>query len=376
MTFRIPLFDLNFDDREHNAVTEALNSRWISMGPRVEAFERAFCGVLNGEHAVATSSGTAALHLALRILDIGAGDEVIVPSLTFVATINAIRYVNATPVFCDIKGAADLTVDPDLIPSLITKNTKAILVMHYGGFPCDMARVLAIAKKHNLQVIEDACHAPLSEYGGKKLGTLGEVGCFSFFANKTLSTGEGGMLVTSDEGLAMRARALRSHGMTTPSYDRACGHSSSYDVTELGYNYRLDDIRAAIGIAQLEKLPQDLIQRARVRALYIELLADHPRITIPFRDWRGVVSNYIFPVVLNEFSASQREHVRQKLAESGIQTSVHYPAAHRFDFYKTEDGRLPRTSYTADAEITLPLYRSLSDEHVRDVARALLAAIS
>lgn len=374
--FRIPLFDLNFDERERDAVNEVLKSRWISMGPRVEAFERAFCRALNAPCAVATSSGTAALHLAFRLLDIGPGDEVIVPSLTFVATVNAIRYVGANPVFCDIKSSEDLTLDPNLLPSLVTERTKAIMVMHYGGFPCRMAEILAFAQKHRLRVVEDACHAPLSEYNGAKLGTLGDVGCFSFFANKTLSTGEGGMLVTGNDQLAKQARLLRSHGMTTPSYDRARGHTSSYDVTALGYNYRMDDIHAAIGTVQLEKLPQDLSERAAVRSLYLRLLADHPRVVIPFRDWCGPVSNYIFPIVLRGSSASEREGIRQRLVASGIQTSVHYPAAHRFTFYDTDDVLLPQTSYVSDTEITLPLYRTLGEDQVRTVAAALLSALS
>jgi dTDP-4-amino-4,6-dideoxygalactose transaminase len=163
--------------------------------------------------------------------------------------------------------------------------------------------------------------------------------------------------------------------MTSPSYDRARGHASGYDVVDLGYNYRMDDIRAAIGLVQLEKLPQDVAERRRVRALYLELLSDQPRVTVPFRDCRDTASNYIFPVVLNGSSAPERESIRQQLANRGIQTSVHYPAAHRFSIYKVDDARLPRTSYAADAEITLPMYQRLTDDQVQEVVRTLLSAI-
>ena len=194
------------------------------------------------------------------------------PSLTFVATANAVRYVRATPVFCDIRGPNDLTIDPEQIDSLITDRTRAIVVMHYGGFPCDMDRILELARKHRLRVVEDACHGPLSEYRGRKLGTIGDIGCFSFFDNKNISTGEGGMLVTDDATFAEQARLLRSHGMTSLSYERASGHSTRYDVVESGYNYRMDDIHAALGIVQLGKLRTDIQRRANVRNNYLEAL--------------------------------------------------------------------------------------------------------
>ena len=259
------MFDLNYDHEEEEAVLATLRSRWISTGPRTVEFERLFAEALGARHAVAVANCTCALHLALQIVGVREGDEVIVPSLTFVATANAVRYVRATPVFCDIRGPDDLNIDPEQIESLITEKTRAIVVMHYGGFPCDMDRILELARKHRLRVVEDACHGPLSEYRGRKLGTMGDIGCFSFFSNKNISTGEGGMLVTDDAEFAERARLLRSHGMTTLSYQRASGHSTRYDVVESGYNYRMDDIHAALGIVQLGKLRNDIARRAIVR---------------------------------------------------------------------------------------------------------------
>ena len=258
MSYRIPLFDLNFDEAEEQAVLECLRSKWVSMGPRTAEFEMRFSEMSGGVHAVALANCTVALHLSMILAGIGPDDEVICPSLTFVATVNAIRYVGARPVFVDITGDHDLTIDPVDIEAKITTRTRAIVVMHYAGFPCDMDQIMAIAEAHHLKVIEDACHGPFSEdHNGRKLGTIGQIGCFSFFSNKNISTGEGGMLVTRDSKLANRARLLRSHGMTTMSYQRAKGHSTNYDVVEYGYNYRMDDIHATIGLTQLAKIPAD-----------------------------------------------------------------------------------------------------------------------
>jgi dTDP-4-amino-4,6-dideoxygalactose transaminase len=201
MDYKILLFDLNFDQAEEEAVVETVRSKWISTGPKNAEFERKFAEMTGAKHAVSLSNCTVALHISLLLNNIKPGDEVICPSLTFVATVNAIRYVNAIPVFADIKSLEDLNIDPDDIERKITSRTRAIMVMHYGGFACDMTRISAIAEKHNLIIIEDACHGPLSEYEGKKLGTIGKVGCFSFFSNKNISTGEGGMIITDDDAI-------------------------------------------------------------------------------------------------------------------------------------------------------------------------------
>jgi dTDP-4-amino-4,6-dideoxygalactose transaminase len=364
MDFKIPLFDLNFDEKEEQAVVETLRSKWISTGPKTEAFEKKFAHMLHVSYGVALSNCTVSLHLAMKMAGIERDDEVICPSLTFVATCNAIRYVNAIPVFADVKSCDDLTIDPDDIERKITNKTKAIVVMHYGGFACDMERIMSIAAKHNLKVIEDACHGPLSEYKGKKLGTIGDVGCFSFFSNKNISTGEGGMLVTNNEAFFNRAKLLRSHGMTTLSYERSKGHSTSYDVIDLGFNYRMDDIHAAIGLVQLDKIQADLKKRNEIRKHYLDLLKNVEGITVPFAENGEFSSNYIFTIVLNDSTFEKRENVRSKLAEAGIQTSVHYPAVHRFSIYKDFYCNLPLTNYVADNLITLPMYSKLKDEDI------------
>jgi dTDP-4-amino-4,6-dideoxygalactose transaminase len=371
VAYSIPLFDLNYDHQEEEAVLATLRSRWVSTGPRTVEFERLFAEALGVRHAVAVANCTSALHLALLILGIHEGDEVIVPSLTFVATANAVRYVQATPVFCDIKGPDDLNIDPQHIESLITEKTRAIVVMHYGGFPCDMDRILNLAREHQLRVVEDACHGPLSEYRGQKLGTLGDIGCFSFFSNKNISTGEGGMLVTGDTECAERARLLRSHGMTTLSYQRASGHSTRYDVVESGYNYRMDDIHAALGIVQLGKLRNDIRKRAIVRERYLEALGGANGILVPFGSREDVVSNYIFAVILEDCDAAQRDAVRNAMHQRGIETSVHYPPVHRFSIFKRYRRALPRTERVSDALLTLPMHSRLSPDDVSRVAATL-----
>jgi dTDP-4-amino-4,6-dideoxygalactose transaminase len=376
MTYKIPLFDLNFDEAEELAVIETLRSKWISTGPKSTLFEEKFASMLNANYALSLANCTVALHLAMKICDINAGDEVICPSLTFVATANAIRYVDAIPVFADIKSLDDLTMDPEDIEKKITKKTKAIVVMHYGGFACDMDKIVLIAKKYGLKIIEDACHAPLSEYNGHKLGTIGDVGCFSFFSNKNISTGEGGMIVTNNIELFEKAKLLRSHGMTTLSYERSKGHSTGYDVVELGYNYRMDDIRASIGIVQLDKLLPDLIKRKEVRNWYIRNLENCAKVVIPFKEYNKFTSNYIFTIAISKEVELTTDEVRAKLTEAGIQTSMHYPAVHKFSIYQKYFVNLPQTDQITNQLITLPMHGKLSEDEVNYITDNLIKAVS
>lgn len=374
-TYKIPLFDLNFGRDEEKAVIETMRSKWISLGPKTIEFENRFAEALGSPYAVALTNCTSALHLSMLLTGIQKGDEVIVPSLTFCATVNCVKYVDATPVFCDIKSEEDLNMDVNKLKKLITPKTKAIIAMHYGGFANDMDEIVSLAEKHGIEVIEDACHAPLSEYKGKKLGTIGEIGCFSFFSNKNISTGEGGMLVTSNSDLYERAKLLRSHGMTSLSYERSKGHNAGYDVHGIGYNYRLDDIRASIGLVQLSKLRRDLLKRKKVRERYLKKLSRSKKINIPFRDRKEFVSNYIFTVVLKNSDREKRDYVRSRLYEKGIQTSVHYPAVHRLSSYKKYKVSLPVTEYVSENEITLPMFSGLKNDEVDYVSESLMSII-
>ena len=376
MEYKIPLFQLNFGEEEITAVTETIRSKWISTGPMCEELEKQFVDMFDVGYAVSMSNCTDALHLACILCDIKAGDEVICPSLTFAASVNCIRYVGATPVFCDIVGPEHFNIDPIDIERKITDKTKAIIVVHMAGFPAKMDEIMSIARKHNLKVIEDACHGPLSEYKGKKLGTIGDVGCFSFFSNKNISTGEGGMLITNNEDLAKRARLLRSHGMTTMSYQRASGHATAYDIVDLGYNYRMDDIRASIAVVQMNKLQRDLEKRIHVRKRYVEQLSNIEGILIPFADNTEFVSNYIMPVVLINSTVEKRDSIREKMHAAGIQTSVHYPAIHKFSIYRDYKAVLPQTEYVTDNEITLPMYAALTNEQIDFIVETLDKAVN
>jgi dTDP-4-amino-4,6-dideoxygalactose transaminase len=301
---------------------------------------------------------------------------VIVPSLTFVATANAIRYTGAIPIFADIESDQDLDISVNSIEKKLTERTRAIMVMHYGGYPCDMPAIMELARAHGLMVIEDAAHAIGSEIEGRKLGTWSDVGCFSFFSNKNMTTGEGGMVVTNDDSVVDKMRILRSHGMTTMTWDRHRGHAWSYDVVELGYNYRIDEIRAALGRVQLSKLEQNNKRRRSLSALYRERLEELiPSIVIPFNKQRGISACHLLPILLPD--GCDRVSFMEHMKSNGIQTSIHYPPIHKFKTY-AEGGEvynLPITENVAGREVTLPLYPGLTDENVADVVLSVQGAI-
>ena len=363
MNWIIPLADLNYDSQEENAVISVLKSKWLTMGSVTNQFEQDFAAMTGSPHCLTVSNATEALHLACLALGIGPGDEVIVPSLTFVATANAVLYTGAKVVFADITSPNDLTISPASIAAGITPRPKAIIVMHYGGYPCDMPAILDIAKQHNLHIIEDAAHCPGATLEGEALGTWGDIGCFSFFSNKNLATGEGGMLTTSSDELAAKLKLLRSHGMTTLTYDRHAGHAYTYDVVDLGYNYRIDEIRAALGIEQLKKLSANNQRRREIVAHYRAHLP--AELTIPFSDHPGISAAHICPVLLPE--GYSRTAFQDFMKEHGIQTSIHYPPIHTFSYYREHfpgPHQLPITEAIAPREVTLPLYPTMSKEQI------------
>jgi dTDP-4-amino-4,6-dideoxygalactose transaminase len=370
--WQVPLADVVVGDELVDAVLEVVRSGWWSMGPRVEEFEQAFAEFTGARHAIAVANGTAALHLGLLAVGCGPGDEVIVPSLNFVAAANTIVHTGAEPVFCDIVGPEDLNLDPGDLEAAVTERTKAVVVLHYGGHPCDMDAVLGIAERHGLVVVEDAAHAPGATYRGRSCGTIGAVGCFSFFSNKNLPIGEGGMIVTDDDELAGRLRLLRSHGMTTLTWDRHRGHASGYDVLVPGFNYRLDELRAATGLVQLRRLPDENRARAHVVARYREALHGTRALTMPFGRSEGSEPvDHLAVVLLPE--GADRDEVRSVLSDRGIQTSVHYPPIHGFTAYDATSTRaLPQTDAVAGRLLTLPLYGGLTDEQVDAVVEGLL----
>ena len=374
--WKVPLADVKVGEELLEAVHDAVASGWWSMGPRVHAFEEAFADFCEAEHAIAVANGTAALHLALLAVGCGPGDEVIVPSLNFVAAANTICHVGSTPVFCDILGESDLTMDPGDVEAAIGPRTKAIVVLHYGGFACRMDEIDALARRHGLSIIEDAAHAPGATYRGRRCGTLGDVGCFSFFSNKNLPVGEGGIIVTDNDDLARRLRLLRSHGMTTLTWDRHRGHAHGYDVVTAGFNYRLDEIRAAIGLVQLGRLPAENDRRRQIAARYRDALHGRAGMTMPFDGDTAQCTSSHHLAVLVLPSSVDRERVRSELQSSGIQTSLHYPPIHRFSYYaRTQQRTLPRTDDAGARLVTLPLHSRLTEPQIEMVIDGVVAAV-
>jgi dTDP-4-amino-4,6-dideoxygalactose transaminase len=378
-TWKARLSELEFDERELAEVLEVIDSEWITSGPRTEAFERAFAKTAGTADAVAVSNGTAALFLALKGIGIGPGDEVLVPSMTFVATAASVIHCGAKPVFVDIATLENPTMCPADTARKITPRTKAMIPVHYAGIPADMDRLCKLARTHRLRLIEDAAHAPGARFREQLCGSFGIAGCFSFFGNKNITTAEGGMITTSDLDLARRLRLLRSHGMTVSSWDREKGRPAHYDVLEFGFNFRFDDIRAAIGMAQLAKLEVFNQERATVIDRYnyrfdkAKLDVILPLAAIPESK---TPAYHIYPVILP--SPQTRDQVAEHLKNEGFQTSVHYPPIHRFSAFKrwSSEVNLPFTEAFASRELTLPLYPSLSPSIVDQIVAAIEGALT
>ena len=378
-SWRIPLSDIDFNEDEIVAVEEVLRSRWLTMGRVTQEFELACAAYTGAKHALAVTNATSALHMACMAIGLKPGDEVIVPSLTFVASANSIRYTGAKPVFADIVGEDDLNISPEAIEAGITEKTRAILLVHYGGYACDMPRILELARRHHLKVIEDAAHAAGAWLDSCHLGTLGDIGCFSFFSNKNMTTGEGGMVVTNDDVLHQKLSLLRSHGMTSLTWDRHKGHAWSYDVVDLGYNYRIDEIRAALGMVQLKKLDRNNASRRHLTQVYRKSLQAVDGITVPFQSHPGTTAAHILPILLPH--QVNRVHFMEEMKSQGIQTSIHYPPIHKFTSYGEFDSaeaskRLAVTEDIAAREVTLPLYPAMNDEHVAQVVDAVAHSLA
>ncbi|NQU85306.1 MAG: DegT/DnrJ/EryC1/StrS family aminotransferase, partial [Mariniphaga sp.] len=338
---------------------EVIDSGWWGLGPKTKEFEDKFAEYIGIDYAVGLNSATAALHIALKCIDVE-GCEVITPSMTFVTTNHAVLYNNGIPVFCDVD-PDNLNVDPDKIEELITNKTKAIIVVHFGGYACDMDRVMDIAKKHNLFVIEDAAHACGGEYKGRKLGSIGDFGSFSFQAVKNLSTGDGGMLVTNNKKWFERSKKLRWVGISKDTFERGAGNSYDwfYDVTELGFKYHMNDISAAIGLAQLEKLDWMNDIRRKWSNYYRENLSGIKQISCPPQ------KAYMFPACHNfVIKTEQRDELRNFLMEKGITTGVHYYPNHLYDMYKPYYRELPVTEKIWKRLMTLPLFPGMTEEEI------------
>ena len=375
----IQLFKLNFDQREIDAVTDVVAGGWLSMGEKTIAFETEFGEFLgDGAYCSTVANGTAALHMALLALDVGKGDEVIIPSLTFVADANVVDLVGANPILADCNSIDDWNMSAESIRALITARTKAVIIVHYAGFPCrDIVEISKLCMDRGIGLIEDVAHAPGASVDGKTCGTFGDIGCFSFFSNKNLSIGEGGMVSTLNPELNQKLRYLRSHGMTTLTLDRHEGRAITYDVAQPGLNYRMDEMRAAIGSVQLDKLPDGNAMRCLLTNRYRSNLAG-TSVRIPFEGHPENIKSvyHILPVLLP--IGTDRVSVMGSLKEKGIQSSIHYPPFWDFTAYKgqfsPEDS--PITADICQRQLTLPLFPKMTEDEVDRVTNALLEALS
>jgi len=377
MRWKVALSDVDFDQREQKKVLSVIRGKWLTMGDFVLKFEKMLARFLGIRNAAATSSGTTALHLAMRALDIGKGDEVLVPSISFIASANVVLYVGGTPVFVDSTSPSDFNLSVEDLKRKITSKSKAIILVHYGGYLADFQRIKILAKKHNLKIVEDSAHAIGVKLNQKMAGTFGDIGCFSFYSNKNLACGEGGMVVTNDDNLAKKIRLLRSHGMTSSTLQRHRAEKFGYDVVELGYNYRMTEIAASLGIEQLKKLKRNNLKRKKLTKIYQENLCDIGGLSIPFLDYPRDSSYHIFPVLLGK--SVDRESVMKKLKGKKIQTSIHYPPIHLFSYYQRrfdlKSGFLPTAEHIGKHELTLPLHPLLRKEDVEYVCQELGKAI-
>ncbi len=373
----LPLFDLRLEPQDLEAVAETLRSGWLTLGPRTAAFEEAFAQHLGARHAIAVSSCTGALHLSYLAAGVGPGDEVIVPSFTFAATAAAALYCGATPVFADIVSRSRPMIDPAQVEQLITPRTRAVCAVHYAGYAAAVDTLAELCERHGLALIEDVAHAPSASLHGRKLGTWGLAGAFSFFSNKVFSCGEGGLVCTDSDEVAAFVRSRRSHAMTSGTWDRHNKRTDTYDVVALGFNYRIDEPRSALLLSRLERLEDEIARRRELSLRYRELLRAIDGVIVPFEDSEIPESScYVIPVMLEE--DGRQAEVSSALRERGIQTSIFYPSIHLFSAYRERCAgvSLPVTELASRTELTLPFYPHMSDDDQDRVATALAEAVA
>jgi dTDP-4-amino-4,6-dideoxygalactose transaminase len=374
---QIPLADVRLTQDDLDAVAATLRSGWLSTGPATAALETAFAEYVGCNHAVAVSSCTAALHLAYLSAGVGPGDEVIMPSFTFVATASTVLSCGGTPVFADILGPHDLSLDPDDVAARITPRTKAVAVVHFAGYPAAVDRLAAICEERGLALIEDSAHGPGARLEGRHVGTWGHAGTFSFFSNKVLSIGEGGALTTDDEEVATRVRSLRSHAMSSGTWDRHSGRTDSYDVAGLGFNYRIDDVHSTLALSRLRHIDDEMVRRRELVRRYRRLLGSISGLGLPYTDEAVEASSgYVMPILVDD--VERRDAFQQALRERhNVQTSIFYPAVHEFTAYRERfpDVSLPRTEHAARAEVTIPLYPHMTEDEQDRVVEAIAAEI-
>jgi dTDP-4-amino-4,6-dideoxygalactose transaminase len=372
----VPFHVPQIDEEEIRSVVETLRSGWLTTGLKVKSFEEEFARYVRSKHAIAVNSCTSALHLALEAVGIEEGDEVIVPTMTFTASAEVVLYFKAKPVLVDCLPGS-LNIDPDRIEGAITPKTKAIIPVHFGGQPCDMGRILEIARRHNLYVIEDAAHALPAKYCGKTVGTIGDITCFSFYATKTITTGEGGMATTDNPEWAARMRMMSLHGISHDAWNRYAKEGSwYYEVLRPGYKYNLTDIAAAIGIEQLKKCDDFAAARKNIASAYNEAFASMPEIRAPVcaPELQHAWHLYVIQLQLERLRITRDEFV-EALKERGIGTSVHFIPLHLHPYYRETFGYaaddFPNASEAYRRIISLPIYPKMSEANIDHVIDAV-----
>ncbi len=387
MTSQLPFLPFALPDigeEEIAEVVDTLRSGWVTTGPKARRFEQAFVEFLGDAslEAIAVNSATAGLHLALEALGIGPGDEVITTTHTFTATAEVVRYLGADVVLVDIDPAT-MNIDPRAVEAAVTPRTKAIVPVHFAGLAADMASILAIARRHGLKVVEDAAHALPTTCGGALVGTLASDACvFSFYANKTITTGEGGMLVTRDAALARRAKVMRLHGMSRDAFDRftATVPSWYYEIVAPGYKYNLTDIAAALGLQQLKRLPAFQRRREQISAMYNEAFADLPLVIPPQPPAGDQHSWHLYVVRLADGAPLARDRFIEQMFEAGIGCSVHYIPLHLHPYWRDRYGlvpaQFPHSQHAYERMLTLPLYTRMSDADVQRVCKTVQEVLS
>jgi perosamine synthetase len=370
---RIPLSSPDITEAEIEAVSAVLRTNTLSLGPQLIEFEQALAAYHQTPHAIAVSSGTAALHLALLALFIGPGDEVIVPSFTFIAVANAVRYVGATPVFADIDPLL-MNIDPASVEAAITAQTRAIIIVHTFGIPAEMEALMQLANQHRLAVIEDACEAIGATYNNQRVGTFGDISVFAFYPNKQMTTGEGGAILTRNPALAERMRALRNQGRY-PGGDWL-------QHQELGYNYRLSEMSCALGLSQLTRLESILRARSNVARMYSQALASIPELILPPTELPDrTISWFVYTLRLSQrFDQASRDRILQALQHQGIGCARYFAPIHRQPAYanisSAQQPRLPLTENIAQRTLALPFFNRITQDQITEVAQALQHTIS
>jgi len=362
-------------DAEIASVVECLRSNWIGLGARVERFERAFADYKQASYAAAVSSGTAALHLALLALDIGAGDEVIAPAMTFCSTIHSIVHSGAQPVLVDCDRGT-MNIDPEQIEGRITARTKAILVVHMCGRCCEMDPILEIAQRHGLRVIEDCAHAIESTYHGRPAGLMGDAGCFSFYPTKNIATCDGGMVITKNQAIQQKVKVLSLHGMTADAWSRFVGGPTGYEVVEAGFKYNMTDVAASLALPQLAAVEENWKRRECIWQGYNERLRELP-LQLPPAPEAGSRHAYHLYTPLLELQDLQvsREKIVAALDAENIGVGIHYIPVHQHPYYRQRfgfvDSDFPNATFVGERTISIPLSAGMSEQDVSDVAVAL-----